>query len=207
MAHAFLGSALLKMGQRNVALAHLQRSLEIQPNQSSVHSSLGVVLMELGRLEESLSHLQSAVKLDPESGEAHYNLGNALLQMQQANEAIAEYNEALRLNHDDAEALNNLAWILATSPDALTRDATKAVEFAERADALTHRQNPVIGATLAAAYAEAGRFGEALKSAQRALQLANNEGNAAQADSIRAQIEVYQSGAAFRDRRRASTSR
>jgi hypothetical protein len=65
----------------------------------------------------------------------------------------------------------------------------------------------VVSATLAAAYAEAGRLAEALKTGQRALQLATAEGNTARADSIRAQIEVYQSGAAFRDHRYASTSR
>lgn len=206
-AHASLGAALLKIGQTNAALAHFQKSVEIEPTQSPVHSSLGVVLLELGRLEESLPHLQTALKIDPENSEAHYNLGNAFLQMGQANEAVAEYKRALRINPDDTEALNNVAWILATWPDALTRDGTKAVDLAERADSLTRSKSPVISATLAAAYAEAGRFADALKTGQRALELANAEGNAARADSIRAQIAVYQSGAAFRDHRYSSTPR
>ena len=197
----------MNIGQTNAALAHLQKSLEIEPKQSSVHSSLGVVLLELGRLEESLSHLQTAVKIDPENGEAHYNLGTVFLQMGQASEAVAEYKRALRINPDDTEALNNMAWILATWPDALIRDGAKAVELAERADSLTGGNSPIIDATLAAAYAEAGRFAEALKTGQRALQLATTEGNISRADSIRAQIEAYQSGAAFRDHRYASTPR
>jgi hypothetical protein len=57
----------------------------------------------------------------------------------------------------------------------------------------------VVGATLAAAYAEAGRFAEAIKTGERALELANAKGNAARADSIRSQVEVYRSGTAFRD--------
>jgi tetratricopeptide (TPR) repeat protein len=207
MAHASLGAALLKIGQTNAALVHLQKSLEIDPQQSSVHSSLGVVLLELGRLEESLSHLKTALKIDPENSDAHYNLGNALLQMGQAKEAVAEFERALRISPDDTEALNNMAWTLATWPEAPIRDGAKAVELAERADSLTHHKSPVIGATLAAAYAEAGRFAEALTTSERALQLAKAEGNAARADSIRAQIAVYQSGAAFRDRRHESTPR
>jgi tetratricopeptide (TPR) repeat protein len=206
-AHASLGAALMKIGQTNAALAHLQKSLEIEPKQSSVHSSLGVVLLELGRLEESLSHLQTALKIDPENSEAHYNLGNVLLQMGRANEAVAEYKRALRINPDDTEALNNMAWILATWPDALIRDGAKAVELAERADTLTRGNSPIIDATLAAAYAETGRFPEALKTGQRALQLATTEGDISRVDSIRAQIEVYQSGAAFRDHRYASAPR
>jgi Flp pilus assembly protein TadD len=166
-----------------------------------------VVLLELGRPEESLSHLQTALKIDPENGEAHYNLGNTLLQMGQANEAVAEYMQALKINPNDTEALNNMAWILATWPDARVRDGAKTVELAERADSLTRGKSQVISATLAAAYAEAGRFAEAVKTGQRALQLATSEGNAPRADSIRAQIQVYQSGAAFRDHRYTSASR
>jgi len=70
---------------------------------------------------------------------------------------------------------------------------------------LTRRQSAMASATLAAAYAEAGRLAEAVQTGQRAVQLATAEGNTVRADSIRAQIEVYQSGAAFRDRRYAST--
>jgi protein O-mannosyl-transferase len=201
MAHGSLGAALLKMGQTSMALAHLQKSLEIEPKQASVHSSLGVALLETGQAEESLAHLQAALKIDPENGEAHYNLGNTFLQMRRAKEALADYERALQINPDDTEALNNMAWVLATWPDALTRDGNKAVAAAERANTLTNGRSPIISATLAAAYAEAGRFADAITNAQRALKLAAEEGNTARADSISAQLALYQSGAAFRDRR------
>jgi hydroxymethylpyrimidine/phosphomethylpyrimidine kinase len=97
--------------------------------------------------------------------------------------------------------MNNLAWTLATSPDALVRDGPKAVQVAERADALTNNASPIISATLAAAYAEAARFPEAVRTAQRAIQLAVNEGNESRAASIRTQLSAYESGKAFRDRR------
>jgi tetratricopeptide (TPR) repeat protein len=77
----------------------------------------------------------------------------------------------------------------------------KAIEIAERANALTRSQSPVISATLAAAYAEAGRFDDAIKTAQRALALASQEGQTARAEAIRGQIQFYQSGLAFRDSR------
>jgi protein O-mannosyl-transferase len=201
MAHGSLGAALLKTGQTSVALAHLQKSLEIDPKQASVHSSLGVALLETGQAEESLAHLQAALKIDPENGEAHYNLGNTFLQMRRAQEALAEYERAVQINPDDTEALNNMAWVLATWPDALIRDGNKAVAAAERADILTNGRSPIISATLAAAYAEAGRFADAITNAQRALKLAAEEGNTARADSISAQLALYQTGAAFRDRR------
>ena len=110
---------------------------------------------------------------NPTIADAHYNLGNTFLQMGRANEAVARVqDEPWKSTRMILEALNNMAWILATWPDALTRDGTKAVELAERADSLTRGESPVISATLAAAYAEAGRFADAVKTGQRALQLA-----------------------------------
>jgi tetratricopeptide (TPR) repeat protein len=164
------------------------------------------LLLEVGEVSDSLAHLQKALEIEPNLADAHYNLGNTYLQMGQANKALSHYQRALEIEPNDTEALNNMAWVLATWPDALTRDGGKAVKLAERADSLARGKSPIAGATLAAAYAETGRFAEAVKTGQRAMQLANGEGNAARADSIRAQIEAYQSGRAFRDRRSAASS-
>ena len=92
----------------------------------------------------------------------------------------------------------NMALVLATFPETRVRNGTKAVELAQRADHLTGDANPSISATLAAAYAEAGRFPNAITTARRALQLATDQGNAALADAIRAQIRLYQSGLPYR---------
>jgi tetratricopeptide (TPR) repeat protein len=207
IAEGNLGEAYHAKGKMSEAMAHFQKALRIEPNQASVHSSLGVFYLEMGQVSESLAHLQTALEIEPNFADAHYNLGNTYLQMGRAGEALVHYNKALEINPNDIEALNNMAWILATSPDALTRDGAKAVQLAERADAFARGADPLLSATLAAAYAEAGRFADAVKTGQRALRLATAQGNAARADSIRAQIERYQSGAAFRDHRYASTSR
>jgi tetratricopeptide (TPR) repeat protein len=207
IAEGNLGRACYDKGKKREAMVYFQNSLRIEPRQAAVQSSLGVFFLEMGQVNESLAHLQTAVEIEPKFADAHYNLGNTYLQMGRAKEALSHYNRALEIDPNDTEALNNMAWILATWPDALTRDGAKAVELAERADSLTRGASQVISATLAAAYAEEGRFAEALKTGQRALQLATAEGNAPRADSIRTQIETYQSGAAFRDHRFASTSR
>jgi Flp pilus assembly protein TadD len=207
MAELNLGEGVYQSGKTSEAITHFERALLIDSNQAPVHSSLGVALLETGRVQESLSHLETAVTLDPNNADAHYNLGNTLLQMGRASEAVAQYKRTLELNPDDTEAMNNMAWILATCPETLFRNGTKAIALAERADALTSKASPVISATLAAAYAESGRFVDAVKTAQRALQLALNEGNNARAESIQSQIATYESGAAFRDRRFGSTLR
>jgi hypothetical protein len=70
------------------------------------------------------------------------------------------------------EKLNNLAWQLATSPDPNIREGGEAVSLAERACELTGYREMVMVGTLAAAYAEAGRFDEAIVTAEKACALA-----------------------------------
>jgi Flp pilus assembly protein TadD len=87
-------------------------------------------------------------------------------------DALDHYVEALRLQPDSPEALNNLAWFLATCPDARIRDGAQAVKHAERACDLTHYRETTMVGTLAAAYAEAGRFDDAVATADKACALA-----------------------------------
>jgi len=119
--------------------------------------------------------------------------------MGRADEAISELRKVLAVKPDDAEAQKNMAWVLATWPEARIRDGAKAVELAERANELTHNRDPIIGTTLAAAYAETGRFADAIRTAEAALRGAEDSGNAALASAIRAQILLYRSGEPFRD--------
>jgi hypothetical protein len=72
--------------------------------------------------------------------------------------------------------LNDLAWIFATHPDAAVRNGAEAVRQSERACTLTSRTRPNFVATLAAAYAEAGKFSEAIATAQDAATLAQSIG-------------------------------
>jgi tetratricopeptide (TPR) repeat protein len=196
-----LGQAIHEKGNVEEAMLHFQNALRIDPSQASVHSALGVALLEMGRADQSLISLRRALEIDPNDADAHYNFGNTLLQLGRAREAVAQYSRALEINRDDIEAQNNLAWVLATCPDGAVRNGIQAVAIAERADSLTLSKSPVISATLGAAYAEAGRFADAVKAAERAFQLASAEGNQSRASSIRVQIDLYRIAAPFRDRR------
>ena len=126
---------------------------------------------------------------------AHTNLGNLL----PGAEALPHYEEARRIAPHTVLPLNNLAWILATSPDPSLRDGVKAIELAEEADRLSRGQDPAVIRTLAGAYAEAGRFGDALDAAQRALPLAEKRGNFALANDLRVNIANYRKGIPLRD--------
>ena len=129
---------------------------------------------------------------------AHTNLGTALVRRGQVDQAIDQYRQALEIKPDDAAALNNLAWIRATHPDSKLRDGALAVALARRARNLTSSNANVLD-TLAAAYAEAGRFAEAAQTAHKAVDLARQQGKPALAESIRVKIPLYDAGMPFHE--------
>jgi len=195
--HCNLGNALQRRGRLDEAIAQYQRALTITPNVADVRCNLGNALLQRGRLSEAIAQYQRALVISPTFAKAHCNLGNALLQQGRLNEAITEYQTALAIHPDYLEVQNSLAWVLATCPQALLRNGHQAVELAQRANQLTGGGSPVILCTLAAAYAETGRFPEAEATAQRALQLARAQSNTALANALESQIKLYQAGTPF----------
>ena len=87
------------------------------------------------------------------------------------------WQQSLEIKPDQPSVQNNLAWLLATTPDASLRNGAKAVELAEQARQLTEGGNPMVLHTLAAAYAEAGRYADATTTARRALEAAAAQKN------------------------------
>lgn len=207
MAHVNLGLTLLESGRTEDAIRHFETALLLNPNCSDAHANLGMVMLELGRPQDSLEHLEKALQIEPDFATAHYNLGNTLLRMGRVNEAISHYRAAIDLDPADLAALNNMAWILATWPEQSARDGAKAVESAERADGMARGSEPLIKATLAAAYAECGRFDDAVKAAQSASELALSRGNRQLAAAIQAQMKSYLAGAPIRNAPPGSTPR
>jgi spermidine synthase len=123
----------------------------------------------------------------------------ALQQQGRVAEALACWREVLRVQPDQIAVLNRCAWILATDADSAVRNAAEAVALAERAAQLSGGQDPAILDTLAAAYAEAGRWPEALHFAQIALDRAKTLGNASLSEALPGRIQRYRTGTAYRE--------
>jgi Flp pilus assembly protein TadD len=127
-------------------------------------------------VEDAAIHFQKAVQYAPDNADYQCGLGEVLLAQGQVNEAIKRFEKALHLNHASKATLNNFAWLLATSPDGNIRNGERAVQLAERACELTNYKQTVFIGTLAAAYAEAGQFDDAIATAQKACALASEHG-------------------------------
>ena len=171
-AHNNLGNALLQKGRVDEAIAQYQKTLQIKPDSAGACYNLGNVLLKKGQVDEAIVHFQKAMQIKPDYAEAHYILGNILLRKGDVDEAIAYFQKTLQIKPDSLDVLNNLAWLLATSPDAHIRDGVQAVKYAERACELTHYGVTLLVGTLAAAYAEAGRYDNAITAAEKACALA-----------------------------------
>jgi Flp pilus assembly protein TadD len=145
-------------------------------------------------VDEAITQYQKALQSKPDNAKAENNLGNALLQKGSVGGAITHFQKALQLEPAQPTVQNNLAWLLATCPEPSLRDGNRAVELARQANTLSGGENPAILRTLAAALAEAGRFSEAVESAQRALPLAESQSNTMLAGQLQFEMKLYQSG-------------
>ncbi len=197
-AHNNLAAALLQAGRPQEAIEHLVQALRIKPDYAEAHNNIGNALFAAGRIEDAIAQYQQALSIKPDYTEAHNNLGVALFLLGKAEEASTHFEQALRSQPDFADVQRNLAWLLATLPPAEGGDPIRAVALAERACALTGNQVPPYLDTLAAAYAAAGRFDDAIATAQKAIELARAAGQLQTASEIEAHLQLYRSGRPLR---------
>jgi tetratricopeptide (TPR) repeat protein len=197
-AHNNLGYALHQTGRVDEAIVRYQRALEIEPDYAEAHNNLGVSLFKAGRVNEAIARFQRALEIKPDYAEAHNNLAYALRQTGRVDEAIVHYRKAVELQPQFTPALADLAWILATCPEPSVRNGSNAVVLAEQADRLSGNGNPNILHILAAAYAEVGRFPEAIATANRALALAKAQSDARLVILLQTEIGFYQINSPYR---------
>jgi tetratricopeptide (TPR) repeat protein len=175
--HYSLGIALFDKGEKEEAIAHYRKVLEIKPDDALAHNNLGLALAKKGQVNEALLSYRQAIKINPHYADAYCNLGVALAQKGEIKQAIDCWQQALAIQPDQPIVQNNLAWLLASPPDASLRDGIKAVALAENANQLTWGRNPMVLHTLAAADAELGRYRDAAATARRARELAAAQKN------------------------------
>ena len=120
--------------------------------------------------------IESALIFNPTDSFAHGQLALLLQNRGEIEQSIQHYRQALRSDPDQLALLNNLAWILATCPKEQLRNGAEAVQLAEHACQLTQFRQTILVGTLAAAYAETGRFTDAITTAQKACDLAEKSG-------------------------------
>jgi len=194
-----LAITLLKIGRANAAIVQFQKALETDPNNLEARINLATVLLRGGQVDQAISHYEAALKIQPGAVVAHNNLGLAFLEKGEVEQTVFHWEKVLELQPDDAGVNNNLAWLLATCPKASVRNGARAVALAGHANQLSDGENPSYLGTLAAAYAETGKFAEAIATGQRAVQLATAKGNDALAGRLQGCLQSYRADRPVRD--------
>ena len=189
-----LGNTFFRKGEVDTAIVQYQQALLIRPDYVNARYNLGYALLQNGRVDEAVAEFRKVLQLKPGHAEAHYSLADALVEKGSMAEAIAQFQQSLSFKPDFVAAQNDLAWELATSPVASVRNGRQAVELALRAEQLTGGTDLDIVGTLAAAYAEAGRFDDAIQSIQKAIDLAKTTGQPEQLTQLNSELELYRAG-------------
>jgi protein O-mannosyl-transferase len=194
-----LGIIFLGQGKVDEAISLLQAAIDLRADNSPAQENLAKALLQKGLVADALIHYRTLLDLQPDNIEVHNIVGTVLIQQGRVGEGVEEWQKVLVIQPDNGNAMSNLAWVYATSPDESLRNGPKAVELAEQALRLSGGRIPILFRTLAAAYAESGRFSEAIQTAQQGIELANRQGNSGLATELQGNIALYQEQQPLRD--------
>ena len=198
-ANGNLGVYYASRGEIDKAVDCFRSASRINPYLASFHANLGAAYTAQGKLKEAEQEYRQAIKIDPHAPPYRGRLCFVLRREGRLADSLAQQRELIRLCPNDVVLLNETAWLLATNPDASLRNGVDAVAYARQAAQLSQGKMPTILGTLAAAYAEAGQFSEAVQTAHLAAELAVQQDNRPLADSINAKIPLYQAGTPYHE--------
>ena len=153
----YAGVLAHQQGRRDEALALIERSLVLEPDQADWHSNLGIILQSNGQLEGAMDAYRRAIAINPSHANAYSNLGVVLKAIRKPSEAEAAYRTAIQLNPDHIDAYTNLGILL----NGLKRTEEAAACFSKVITLRPkHREARKL---LALAHCTLGEVGEAVK--------------------------------------------
>jgi len=195
-----LASVQIKLGRLDEAVVELKQLLREQPQNSLAQLQLALAFLRTARLREAAAVLFEAIRSDAALAASHYQLWTAVCQHPDLASAPDYWHEVLDLKYHSSELFNNLAWVLATHPDPALRSGPLAVKLAESACRLNRAPDPHLLDTLAAAYAAAGRFTNAVSTLQKAIALADTAKDTNSLPGFRSRLELYRAQQPYHER-------
>jgi len=190
-----------------------RKMLRDWPNIPDTYLLLARAVIKRGQLKEAINYSSRYLSLINQADVQHFEarrlhtnkkkytahniLAKACFQLRQYDKTIEHLNQIIRLNPEETNALNNLAWIMAAGKTPNLRDPNRAIQLAEKACELTDFNQPNMLDTLAAAYASAGRFDEAVEVTEKALRLARAAKVEQMITEIEGHLQLYLKGQPF----------
>ncbi len=191
------GEAYLYKHDYDAAAADYREAVRLRPKERAYHNNLGRALSEKKDYDAAIAAFTESIRLAPAYAFPYANRAAAYAAKQDYGRAVEDYNKAIRLNPNAAVPFNNLAWIQATCPVEKFRDGKAAIENAKKACELTVWKSGSTLDTLAAAYAEAGQFDEAVKWEKKAIE--DKEADKESGKNMRSHLQLYEQKKPYRD--------
>jgi tetratricopeptide (TPR) repeat protein len=150
------------------AIADYSEAIRIYPGWANTYNNRGWTWHRKKAYDKAIADYNAALRIDPKCVRALVNRGFAWQDKRDYYRALTDYREAIKIDPKYARAVVAQAWLFATCPDKKFRDGNLAVESATRACDLSAWQEADKLAVLAAAYAEAGDFAQAIRWQEKA---------------------------------------
>jgi tetratricopeptide (TPR) repeat protein len=198
-APAYINRAQLykNKGEFDSAIKDYNKVIELSPNDLKAYRARAGAWYEKGNYDKAINDYTQILNIDDGNAQAIYDRGVMFHELGEFRRAIDDYARAVELKLDYMEAYNNYAWILATCVGADYRDGKKAVALASKAVEL--RKNTDILDTLAAAYAEAGNFKEAIRIQEKFINTQKSKLESEDLNEAEKQLEYYKAHRPWRD--------
>lgn len=163
------GLAWAREGDHELALSDYTRAVELNPKFAEAFYNRAYTWWKLGDVRKAIADFTRVIELRPHEIKAYVSRAYRWRIVKEYGRAMSDYEKVLELDPEHLPAVHHAARLLATCPEEAVRDGEKAVILAKRAVRLKKARDTLD--TLAAAYAEAGRFKEAVKIQTKALAL------------------------------------
>ncbi len=161
LVHYRMASLLSKMGHLDKAIEQYRAALDLEPTLAPALNNLAGLLAQVGKMDEAAEAFGSLVRIAPDQLQPRLAEATALILSNQYSAATARLEAALKRFPEELPIKDILARHLAAAPDHEVRNGPRAVELA--LDLFDNVPSPESAETLAMAYAEAGRFDDAMK--------------------------------------------
>jgi len=198
VAHSGINEILERKAEFSGAVRHYLEAIRIRPGYAKAYNNLGAIFAEQNKPEVAIVFLSKALQISPGYAGAHYNLAKILSNRNDPDKAIFHYKKALQLDPNMLQALYHLSWILSTHEAEKYRDGKEAVKLAQRLCKITQYRQPLALDALAAAYAETGKFKEAVFTAQKAHKMALIQGPGSLSQGLEQRLKLYQNKMPYR---------
>jgi tetratricopeptide (TPR) repeat protein len=189
---------LAESGKATEALTRIDSIIASNPDNWRAHFLKAAVLVLVKRQDDALQQIDESIKLARKSNVSYTLLAQlysskarTCIDAHRYEDAKKALDSAIHADPNDTTSMNDLAWLLATAPEPRVRNPHRAVSLAQKCCGLNHWTNAYSIDTLAAAYASAGNFGQAVRYQQLAMQTLNKSERAEQLTAMQDRLKLY----------------